>query len=112
MNEDSFAESLRDDYYSLKRKNDLGPGSFDIVREFDRITKQPKAEAKKENEKNEESSLNLSLSKSKSKTFETPGPGLYDLDKIKSRKIPMRSSLNKIVILFLSKASKLLQERT
>jgi hypothetical protein len=77
----SFPESLRDDFYALKDKSALGPGSFQIVREFD-----SKSKLANSTKKNKHALLNLSHAASTKKiqgvSTATPGPGFYNPEKI------------------------------
>lgn len=87
---------MRDDFYRLKRENHLGPGSFDIIRDFDKsfskyftynkASSSINSKEKPDNLENfskQQSSL-LNESKRDLPKITTPGPGFYDPDKIKA----------------------------
>ena len=63
----------------------MGPGSFDIPREFDSINLQKTKEEKLDKNKEEGVDPSLNLSKTSAKKIKkiiTPGPGLYNPEKI------------------------------
>ncbi len=81
MLKNRFAGSLREDFYALRNQSKLGPGSFEIAREFDRLPK----EKRKIGERNILIFSNSQISMSRIPKVKTPGPGLYNPEKILSK---------------------------
>ena len=76
-----FAGSLREDFYALGDKNKLGPGSFEIIREFDH----PAKEKRTIEERNILNFSNSQASVNRVPKIISPGPGLYNPEKILSK---------------------------
>lgn len=83
-----FAGSLREAFYSKKPSPALGPGSFTILREFDKFS-MPKV-SKDSQKAKDDLSLNLSLHSKQRPNHITPGPGLYSPEKAPSHRIPIK----------------------